>query len=161
MWKWTISGQNLRNLKMARVGEHCRWKGSLYVAYGYEISSATFFFLPRQLIFFIYVYFLIFYCIFPLPFKPLVLPSPCIHHTVVHVHESFFLFAGSLHPQPPHTPQKLSLSLSLVQPLWKTTFHCLVKLSIQVPNDLGFSFPTFGRVSMCEPGGLCKKYECS
>ena len=35
---------------------------------------------------------------FPLPFRPLYLPSN--HHTVVHVHESFFLFAQSLHPVP-------------------------------------------------------------
>ena len=29
------------------------------------------------------------------PYTPL---SPCSHHTVVHVHESFLLFARSIHP---------------------------------------------------------------
>ena len=38
------------------------------------------------------------YCIFPLPLVPLYAPSPSNHHTVVHVHESFFLFAQSFHP---------------------------------------------------------------
>ena len=48
------------------------------------------------------VYFLFFsfnlYCIFFLIFSPFTPPSPSNPHTVVHVHESFFLFAQSLHP---------------------------------------------------------------
>ena len=42
-----------------------------------------------------------FYCshrFFPLPFSPLIPPCPHHHHTVVHVHMSFSLFAQSLHP---------------------------------------------------------------
>ena len=35
---------------------------------------------------------------FPLPFSALILLSPSNHHTVVHIHESFFLFAQPLHP---------------------------------------------------------------
>ena len=41
---------------------------------------------------------LIFIVFLPLPFSPLILPSPSSHHTLVHVPESFFLFAQSLHP---------------------------------------------------------------
>ena len=48
----------------------------------------------------------LFYCMFPLPFSPLTLPLPCNHHTVVHVHESFFLFAQSLHSL--NAPSQLS-----------------------------------------------------
>ena len=44
---------------------------------------------------FIYLFFIVY---FPLPFSPLGPPSPCNHHTGVHVHESFFLSAQSLHP---------------------------------------------------------------
>ena len=49
--------------------------------------------------------FYLFICIifFPLPFIPLILPSLHNHHTVVHVHKSFFLFAQSLHPHCPPT----------------------------------------------------------
>ena len=35
---------------------------------------------------------------FPLPFIPFIRPSPSNYHSVVHVHESFFLFAQSFHP---------------------------------------------------------------
>ena len=41
---------------------------------------------------------LIFIVFLPLPFSPLILPSPSSHHTLVHVPESFFLFSQSLHP---------------------------------------------------------------
>ena len=48
----------------------------------------------------LFMYFIVF---FPLPFVPLKLHN---HHTVVYVHESFFLFAQSLHPlTPPPVPQ--------------------------------------------------------
>ena len=39
---------------------------------------------------------LIFIVFFMLPFGPLRPPPPSNHHTVVHVHESFFIFAHSL-----------------------------------------------------------------
>ena len=38
-------------------------------------------------------HFLFFNCIFPLPFSPRTPPTPCNHHTIVHVHESFVFFA--------------------------------------------------------------------
>ena len=40
----------------------------------------------------------IFILLFPLHFSPLINPSPRNRHTVAHVHESFSLFAQSLHP---------------------------------------------------------------
>ena len=43
---------------------------------------------------------LIFIVFFSSPFSPFILPTPSNHHTVVHVHESFFLFARLLHPAP-------------------------------------------------------------
>ena len=45
-----------------------------------------------------YLLFFLFNCIFPITYSPLMPPLPSNHHTVVHVHESFFLFAQSLHP---------------------------------------------------------------
>ena len=44
--------------------------------------------------FFKYIIFIIF---FPLPFCPLISLPPSNHHTIVHVHESFFFFAQSFH----------------------------------------------------------------
>ena len=45
-------------------------------------------------------YFFFFIIFFPLPFSSLMPTPPHNHHTVVHVHESFFLFAQSLYPYP-------------------------------------------------------------
>ena len=39
-------------------------------------------------------FYLVFIVFFPLPFTPLTPPPPSNHHTVVHVHESFFLFSS-------------------------------------------------------------------
>ena len=39
-----------------------------------------------------------FNCIFPLLFNPLISTPSFSHHTVVHVHEPFVLFAQSFHP---------------------------------------------------------------
>ena len=49
--------------------------------------------------------FYLFICIifFPLPFIPLILPSLHNHHTVVHVHESFFLWHHTSTLSPPPT----------------------------------------------------------
>ena len=57
------------------------------------------------------LYFLIYnlYSIFHL--VPLYLPPPSNHHTVVHVHESFFLFAQSLHPLTSHPLAVILLSI--------------------------------------------------
>ena len=48
---------------------------------------------------------------FPLSFSPLISPPPSNHHTIVHVHESFFLSAQSLNPLT--SPHQLSLALNL------------------------------------------------
>ena len=50
------------------------------------------------ILFIYFFWFILFYCIFLLPFILLILPPHWSHHTVVHVHESIFLFAWSLHP---------------------------------------------------------------
>ena len=57
------------------------------------------------------------YCTFPLPFSLLIPPSPSSHHTVVHVHNSFFLFAQSLHPLTP-PPLAVICSPSMSQSLF-------------------------------------------
>ena len=57
--------------------------------------------------------FLNIFVFFPLPFSPLIFPSPHNHHNVVHVHESFFFFAQSLHPSPPTPLAVILLSVSL------------------------------------------------
>ena len=44
-----------------------------------------------------YLFNLIFIVFFPIPYSPLLFPPASNHHTVVHVHESFFLFAQSFH----------------------------------------------------------------
>ena len=66
---------------------------------------------------FLFKSFEIFIVFFPLPFSPFILPPTSNHHTVVHVHESFFLFAQSLHPSPRHSCQPVlyeSVSILLV-----------------------------------------------
>ena len=47
---------------------------------------------------FFYFFNLIFIVFFHLVFSPLMPLPPSNHHTVAHVHESFFFFAQSLHP---------------------------------------------------------------
>ena len=57
-----------------------------------------------------------FYCIFfHYLLSPLYSPSPCNYYTVVHVHESFFLFAQSLYPLTclPRVVSLLSMYLSV------------------------------------------------
>ena len=68
---------------------------------------------------------------FPLLFSSLIALHPRNHHTVVHVHESFFLFAPSLHPLTSLPYQQLSfctLSMSL------SLFCLLVQFVHQIPN---------------------------
>ena len=57
------------------------------------------YFLQASLVCFLnYLFLFNLYCIFSLPFRPFIPPSPSSnHYTVVHVLESFFLFAQSLH----------------------------------------------------------------
>ena len=61
--------------------------------------------------------FSIFPAFFPLPFSPHYPTPPSDHHPVVHVHESFALFAQSLHsltcPTPHHSCHLLSISESV------------------------------------------------
>ena len=57
-----------------------------------------------SLCFLFYVFYLNFIIFFPSPFSPLYPPTPSNHHTAVHVHESFFLFAQSLCPYLPLPP---------------------------------------------------------
>ena len=53
-----------------------------------------------------------FYCIFSITsLVPIYSPPLHNHHTVVHVHESFFLFAKSLLPQPPPPLADILLSI--------------------------------------------------
>ena len=47
---------------------------------------------------FLYLIFIVF---FPVPFSPRIPSSPPQSPHCVHVHQSFFLFAQSFHPQPP------------------------------------------------------------
>ena len=56
----------------------------------------------RQTLIFIYSFYY-FYCIFSLLLIPLYPPHSQNHDTIVRVHESFFLFAGSLHSLTPHS----------------------------------------------------------
>ena len=94
------------------------------------------------------------YCIcFPLPFTPLMPPPFSNHHTVVHVHESFFLFAQSLLLLPLHPHQLLSScpSMSL------SPFSLLVQFVHQIPQMsesiwyLSFSEWLIS-LSICSPG---------
>ena len=77
-------------------------------------SKAVWMTVKQRVIFFLefcslpthFIYFYLKKCIvcFPLPFS-LLTPSHChSYHTVVHVCESFFFFAKSLHPYPTLTP---------------------------------------------------------
>ena len=75
-------------------------------------------------------FYLILIAFFPLPFSPLIPLSSSNHHTVVHVHESFFLFAQSLHLQPSPLPQ-----LSSCSPSMSVSIFCLlVQLAYQSPH---------------------------
>ena len=64
-----------------------------YVTCLSRFHGPTFFFL----LLFYFICYLIFIVIFPLPFSPLIPLSHHNYHTVVHVPESFFLFAQSFH----------------------------------------------------------------
>ena len=74
----------------------------------------------------------IFYCIFsPLPFSPLKSSHPSNHHCIVHVHESFLLFAQSLQPltsPPVSCHPALCGSVSVLQT--KLTFSLFIRLYI-------------------------------
>ena len=70
----------------------------------------------------IYIFFNAF---FPLPYMPLILPtsSTCYHHTIVHVHESFFLFAQFPHPLTTPSPELSACSLSVSLSLFCLLVH--------------------------------------
>ena len=76
---------------------------------------------------FILFFNLIFILLFLLPFSPLIPLSPSNHRTVVHVHESFFLFC-SIPPPPPHQLSSCSPSMS------PSAFSLLVQFVHQIPH---------------------------
>ena len=57
------------------------------------------------------IFYLIFSVLFPLPFSPHIPLPPGNDHTVVHVHESFLLFAQSLLPLTSPPPAVILLSI--------------------------------------------------
>ena len=87
---------------------------------------------------------------FPLPFNLLILPPPpCNHHILVH--ESFFLFAQSLHPYPPPSLAVSLLSMNESVPIFLVhfvhqiphmseiiylSFSGLFSLSIMLPRSI-------------------------
>ena len=69
----------------------------------------------------------IFITIYLVPLYP---PAPSNYHIVVHIHESFFLFAQSLHP-----PTSCSLQLSSSSPsMSPSTYFLLVQFVHQIPH---------------------------
>ena len=65
-----------------------------------------------------------FFGIFSITMYPSSTPSPHHHHSVVHVHESFFLFARSVHPLTSH-PKLLACSISM-----SVSLFCLLVQSV-------------------------------
>ena len=94
------------------------------------------------LIYFFKIYTLLYF--FHYHLLPLYTPPPSNHHTIVHVHESFFLFAQSLHPLTTPTSCHLfsiykSVSVSLVSSVCSldSMYHVLF-IHMLVGGQLGF-----------------------
>ena len=91
---------------------------------------------------------------FPLPFSPLTPPPPSNHHTVVHVHESFFLFAQSLHPHsPPPAATNILSSASGHGPFWSCRAQTRASSECQKLKQLGERAEVCSsrRITTCPP----------
>ena len=117
-------------LKMQYPVQKSLWKQCLHSPASINILSFAFY-----LFFVLKIFMATFIIYFPLPFIPPIPtttsshPFPSNHCTLVHVHEYFFLFAGSLHhlnPPPELSACYLYMTLSL--------FCLLVQFVHQTPH---------------------------